>query len=206
MIPITIKDTEKKRKIDNLLKLVKNEFKKKLTLKTSIYVFFSSLQPGIFTALIVIYAKEMLNIDDYTIGLISAVLILAIVPGAYIGGILSDKYGRKFPLFIFLIILSISSLGFIFTKDILTTVILIGIVSFALNAMLSINWALVMDISNPKIGATEFSVITSIYNIGETSMATISGTLVVLIGFQNIFILLSIIILPAIISLFFVKK
>ena len=205
IFPISIKYTNRKIKQVKIWSLMKNEFKKKSTKITTLYLFLSVLNPGIIVALIVLYGKTVLNLDDMTIGLIGAFLIIAIVPGAYIGGFLSDKLGRKPPLFIFFMIIFFTSLGFIFTTDVILSIILLAIIEFAWSALYPINWALLMDITNPKIGAAEFSVISSIINLGDIGTNAIAGTLVVLIGFQNVFLLSAILVIPAVSILYNLK-
>ena len=205
IFPISVKYTNRKIKQVKIWSLMKNEFKKKSTKIATLYLFLSVLNPGIIVALIVLYGKTVLNLDDMTIGLIGAFLIIAIVPGAYIGGFLSDKLGRKPPLFIFFMIIFFTSIGFIFTTDVILSIILLTIINFAWNALYPINWALLMDITNPKIGASEFSVISSIINLGDIGTNAIAGTLVVLIGFQNVFLLSAILVIPAVSILYNLK-
>ena len=205
ILPTIVKDSEVKIKTDNLWYLMKNEFKKKSTRFSTLYIFLVSLNPGVLVALIVIYGKTVLNLDDFTIGLIGAILLITIVPGAYVGGFLADKYGRKNTSLLFLIITLLTPLGFILTTDVIPTIILLGILDFAWSGMFSSNASLIMDMINPKIAASEFSLISSIGNIGNVIPSAIAGSLVVLIGFQNIFLLSSMLVIPSIIILYKLK-
>jgi hypothetical protein len=72
---------------------------------------------------------------------------------------------------------------------------------FFANGVIAANWAMIMDIINPKISASEHEVICSIVNFGGLIIGSATGTLVVLIGFNNIFILSGIIILIALMIL-----
>ena len=46
-----------------------------------------------------------------------------------------------------------------------------------------------MDITNPKIAATEFSILTSFYNIGEILMGNaVVGIMIVIFGFTGVFL------------------
>ncbi len=189
----------------NIWPEIKNEFRKKPTQLTTLFLFFATLNPGIFLSIIVLYSKTVLNLDELTIGLITAFLILAIIPGSIVGGVISDKYGRKKPLILFLIIVCISSIGFMFAYNLLILIILLIIFDFAWNAAISINWALAMDITNPEVGASELSIIYSISNLGDVGAGAIAGTLVVIMGFQNVFLLSGILIIPAILTLYKLK-
>lgn len=66
--------------------------------------------------------------------------------------------------------------------------------------------ALYMDITNPKIGATQYSILTSISNFGDIGIATISGTLVLMLGYTRFFLYAAWIIGPALLVLYFVKE
>jgi VIT1/CCC1 family predicted Fe2+/Mn2+ transporter len=76
---------------------------------------------------------------------------------------------------------------------------------FFANGVIAANWAMIMDIINPKISASEHEVICSIVNFGGLIIGSATGTLVVLFGFNNIFILSGIIILIALIILSRIK-
>ena len=74
------------------------------------------------------------------------------------------------------------------------------------SATTAANWAMIMDIINPKIGASEHEIICSIVNLGDTVISAAAGTLIILIGFQNIFLLAAILVIPAIITLYPIKS
>ena len=67
-------------------------------------------------------------------------------------------------------------------------------------------FSLFMDITNPKIGASQFSLLTSIANIGDTIVPMISGTILLLLGYTRFFLYAAWIIGPALIILYFVKE
>ena len=77
---------------------------------------------------------------------------------------------------------------------------------FVANGVIATNWAMIMDIINPRISAAEHEVICSIVNFGGLIIGSATGTLVVLIGFNNIFILSGIFIILALIILNRIKN
>ena len=66
--------------------------------------------------------------------------------------------------------------------------------------------ALFMDITNPKIGATQYSILTSITNFGDYSIAIASGFLLMVLGYQRFFLYAAWIVGPALVVLYFVKE
>jgi MFS family permease len=154
----------------------------------------------------VIFAKTILLWDDTFIALTGVLSFIGgTIPGSVIGGVIADKLGRKKTLYIFLIILLIVSAFPIFAFDV-STLIYVEVyiiltwavaLSFGWSGMTAANWAMMMDIINPKIGATQHEIICSIGNFGDTVISAAAGALFILIGFNNIFLLASIFIIIA---------
>jgi hypothetical protein len=62
-----------------------------------------------------------------------------------------------------------------------------------------------MDITNPKVGASQFSILTSLGNAGMLSGESLSGKLIAMFGFTGTFLYSAWLFGPAIIVLNFVK-
>jgi hypothetical protein len=75
-----------------------------------------------------------------------------------------------------------------------------------MNGVIAANWALIMDIINPKISASEHEVICSIGNIGTIIIGSATGALIVILGFNNLFILSGIIIILSMLILNRIKN
>ena len=140
------------------------------------------------------------------IGMLYAIWLIAVIPGSFIGGFLTDKYGRKKPLYIFLICLLIVSIIPIFISDFNLLIINFSLLMFFMNGVIAANWALIMDIINPKISASEHEVICSIANMGTIIIGSATGALLVILGFNNLFILSSVIIILSIFMLNRIKN
>lgn len=205
IVPYSVKYED--RMIDKLRiwHLIKQEFKKLTTRLVTLYFFTIVLQHALYFTFLVIYLKINLNFDDTFIGFIFAFWLIVVIPGSITGGILADKYGRKKPLYIFLIMLMITSVTPIFLSNVYLLLINFSITLFFLNCVIAPNWAMVMDIINPKISAFEHEVICSIVNFGSIIIGSATGTLFVLLGANNIFILSGIITLIAIVILYTIK-
>jgi MFS family permease len=181
----------------NVGKQIINEFKKRRIQGFTFFFFIYAINPGILTAIIVVYSKDVLNLDHSFIGILTAALLFFSIPGSIFGGICADKYSRKKTIYIVLGLVAFFSILMSFSSSWENLFIIFGIVSFAYGAGWSAITALMMDITNKKIGATHFSILTSINNFGEMFGGAIAGTLVVLLGFSNVFILSGLIVIPA---------
>jgi len=205
VVPLSVKYED--RGIDRLRiwSLIKQEFKKVTTRLTTLYFFVIVLQHALFFTFLVLYLKVVLDLNDTSIGVLFALWLVMVVPGSIVGGILSDKYGRKRPLYIFLIIVMIFSVTPIFLSEYIHLIINFSILLFFLNGVIAGNWAMIMDIINPKISAFQHEIICSIVNFGSIVIGSATGTLFVLLGADNLFILVALITFVSILVLYTVK-
>ena len=205
IIPLSVRYEDRKIGKLNIWPLIKQEFGKKITRITTLYFFIIVLSISMYFTMLVIYLKTELNFDDTFIGMIFAFWLVAVIPGSIVGGILADKYGRKLPLYIFLIFLMIFSVTPIIISDVYIVILNFTILMFFANGAIAVNWAMIMDIINPKISASEHEVICSIVNFGTIIISSATGTLIVLLGFNNLFLLSALIIVIALIVLYMIK-
>jgi len=205
LVPFSVKYQD--RKIDRLRiwSIIRKEFKKMTTRLTTLYFFVIVLQHALFFTFLVLYLKVVLDLNDTSIGVLFALWLVMVVPGSIVGGVLSDKYGRKRPLYIFLIIVMIFSVTPIFLLDYIHLIVNFSILLFFLNGVIAGNWAMIMDIINPKISAFQHEIICSIVNFGSIVIGSATGTLFVLLGADNLFILVALITLVSIMILYNVK-
>jgi MFS family permease len=83
--------------------------------------------------------------------------------------------------------------------------IIYGIIGFFHGGLYSASGALLMDITNPKIGATQYSLLTSLANMGEMGAGAVSGSLISAIGFGRLFLFSGWIYGPALLILYFIR-
>jgi MFS family permease len=207
ILPIFIKEEkiEIKRKIIRTL-LIK-EFKKKNTQLITLLTFISGLQFGMLIFIIPEYMTNVLLLNKIQIGLLTAIYPISIVIGTIIGGSISDKYGRKKIIYISLVILLVSTI-------LLTTVdsweklaVIYGIVGGLTGASLySSMGALIMDVTNPKIGGAQYSIIASVANFGELGIATFSGSMVVFLGYNRFFLYTALTVGMSLLVFYFIKE
>ena len=99
----------------------------------------------------------------------------------------------------------IASITPIFFSSFYYIVVAFSVGLFFMDGVIAANWAMVMDIINPKISASQHEVICSIVNFGGIVIGSATGTLIVLIGFNNSFLLSGLIVLMALAILYTIK-
>jgi len=209
LAPILVKYIHRNIEKIEILPLVKQEFSKKSTRRSTLYLFLIALHPSLILSLFVIIGKTVLNWDDTFIAFTGILSLFAgTIPGGIIGGIAADKIGRKKPLYFLLPTLILTSLAIIYLINTNLYLILawLIIINFLWAAMTAANWAMIMDIINPKIGAAQHEIICSIANTGVMSMSAVAGTLFVVLGFDNVFFISVLIVTSALMLLNFIKS
>jgi len=189
VFPLFIKEDKEIIKKIKVTQLLFAEFKNKIIQQISIYASIITISSGLLTVGIPIYLRNVLNLDVTQVGILAVIVPLAIVPGNIIGGIMADKIGRKKSIFIFVGINIILSILLIFSYNWWLLVIIYGSVLFMGGGLASAQGAMLMDLTNPKVGATQFSLFSGFLGIGDVGGRMIAGLLIVLLGFNNLFIL-----------------
>ena len=194
-----------KRKI--IKKLLIKEFKKRNTLIVLFFCVLVAMNFGMLMFVIPDYMQKVLLLDKIQTGLLASVNPISLVMGATIGGSLSDKVGRKKILYVSLLGLLISS-AFLATCDTWEKLgIIYAIIGFCTGASLySTIGALLMDVTNPKIGGTQYSFLASISNLGELGIGMVSGSLLLYFGHFRFFLYTAVIIGASLLTLYFVKE
>jgi MFS family permease len=207
ILPLVIKEKKIVKQKQSILSLVISEFKKKNTKIVALFGFVAAMNFGMMIMIIPEYMMTVLDLDVVQTGLMTTLYPIATVFGAVTGGTLSDYWGRKKTLFIFLSGALITSALFITATTWQTLAILYPLIGFLQGSTsFAAKMALYMDNTNPAIGATQFSIFTSISNFGDIGIAMISGSLVVLLGYQRFFLYAALIIGPALLLLYFVQE
>lgn len=204
-LPLNVKYEDRRIKDLRIWLLIRQEFSKRMTQLTTLYFFVIVLQHALFFSYLTLYLKVILEFDDIFIGYLFAIWLVVVVPGSLIGGLLADRIGRKKTLYFILPMMAVSLVTPIFFSNIVIILINFSVTLLLLNAVISPNWAMVMDIINPKISAFEHEIICSIVNFGSVIMGSSVGTLFVLFGVENLFILAAIITLFALVVLSRIK-
>ena len=188
IFPFAFKEIKYK-KISRIPGMLLDEIKKRKIQLITIFGFFVFISQGILTGITAVFANTVLNLSYTEIGLIGAGLIVFIIPGSWFGGYFADKYGRKKTLYFFIIPALLLTTSLMFIDETLNFILIAGLIYFFWNGIRAANDSLLMEITNKKIAAVEFSVINSFVNAGQIGAGAIAGSLVLLMGFDNVFIL-----------------
>ena len=205
LFPLFIGEIKKVKKHKKVALLLISEFKKKTTQLMAIFLSIVVISGGIIQFAVPIYMKINLQLDIGQIGLISTVFILAKVIGSLVCGTTSDKWGRKTAIYLILGLSVFFSSSLIFANNWQILALLYGTIGFLSGGLLSVLMATCMDITNPKIGATQFSFLMSLANAGELSGGAISGTMISLLGFGRVFLYSAWVFGPALIIFYLIK-
>ena len=106
----------------------------------------------------------------------------------------------------FLIIGSILSTGsLIFSYDFQSFVVIYSIIGFLQGGYFVSFMALCMDITNPKVGATQFSILMGMGNLGLILSGAASGFMYVILGFNKLFLYSAWVFGPPLLLLYFIR-
>lgn len=205
ILPFITKEVKIKRKKEKIFSKVVAELRKKTTQLIAFLGPVISIGGGITIIAAPIFASEFLKLNVAQVGIISAVGLLIGVPSSYIGGFLADKIGRKKTIYIAIIPSVFLYLLLIFIESLWILVpyyILIFLGGFITATLLT----MYMDVTNKEIAATQFSLLLSIANIGYFGGSSIAGILISSIGFDGLFLILALLLIPSLIILRFIKN
>ncbi len=132
------------------------------------------------------YLNEIVKLDAFLIGIISGGLLVVSFAKPFLGR-LSDRIGRKIPIFWGCIMAGIPLLGIPLTKDfvfLLLFAVLYGI-GFAL--VTSSTPAFASELSPPKLVGTTMGFLGTIMDVGQTLGPIISGLILANFGYVGLF-------------------
>lgn len=151
-----------------------------------------------------------LNINQETIGIFFAVpVVIAMFIGGLIGGYVSDKMNRKKAVGVFLTgfvaaVIFISIFNYV-NSSVAATGFFSGftVMYFFVGLFTASSYALFMDLTNPKIGGTQFSTYMAATNGCEALTVWVAGIGVTAYGYSVSFMLMCVV---SLLSLFILKR
>ena len=132
--------------------------------------------------------KIKLILDISQIGLITTIFIIGRIIGSLLGGLLADKWTRKKTIITMISMTIFFSTLLIVVDTWQLMIIFYGILGVLNGGLFTSVLAVCMDLTNPQLGATQFSILVSLLNTGELSGETISGMLISHLGFDKVFL------------------
>ena len=205
LFPFVVKETISAKVKEKIIVLVTKEFRKKTVLLVALFSPLVFMNEGIMSFLMPIYMRDGLRIGDVQIGLISMILPVFLAVGSLIGGVVTDKIGRKSALYIFIGLNIIFTASLIFADTWWKLSIVYGIIGLLMGGHSTASCALFMDVTNPRIGATQYGILTGIANVGLNGAGMITGSLAVTLGFARTFLYAAWVFGPALMVLYFIR-
>ena len=186
--PVIVKDTKIVKKRQKIASILLSEFKKKTTLLLSLFTPLSAINIGLLAIVVPLHLKFNLNMDIAQIGWLIMLWAGAKIIGSLIAGTICDKYGRKVVLYAVMAGGAFFTFMLIFANSWEIVAILYTIIGFMHGGQYTALSALLMDVTNPKVGATQFSILTSLGNVGLFSGEFVSGAMFSMLGFARTFL------------------
>ena len=146
-----------------------------------------------------------LEYSPVEIGIVVAIWAATKILGALIFGTMSDKWGRKPALYLVMIGGGFFTAMLIFADTWAMVAIIYAIIGIFHGGQYASLGALLMDVTNPKVGATQYSILTSLGNIGMTAGESYSGTMIAVLGFSRTFLYGAWVFGPALLLLYVIK-
>ncbi|UCF50366.1 MAG: MFS transporter [Thermoplasmatales archaeon] len=205
IFPFIVKETLKFKTRPKIIPIIKKEFKKKTTLLVALFSPLVFMNEGMLSFIMPIFMRDSLGLGDIQIGLIAAILPVTLAIGSIIGGVATDKFGRKRTLYVLLLFSAIFTASLIFASNWWKLSIIYGIIGFLMGGHSTVSCALFMDVTNPRIGATQYGIFTGIANIGLNGGGMITGTMVAILSFSQTFLYAGWVFGPTILVLYFIR-
>jgi MFS family permease len=185
--------------------LLVQEFKKKTIVVIAIFGMLVMMSSGMILLIAPIWMDRGLHLDITQIGLVTMVFTIAIALGSIIGGVLADTWGRKTTLYILLFSSVVFTVLLIFSSSWEYFTVIYGIIGFLQGGYTSAVCAMFMDVTDPRIGATQYSVFISLFNFGIFIAMTISGPLYDVLDISRVFLYSAWVFGPALLFLYFIR-
>jgi MFS family permease len=204
LFPLYVHYTRPSEHHQKVFSLLVHEFKKKTTQLVALFVPFLYLSYGLLFA-VMLYMKIILKLDIAQIGLITGINCAMIALGSLIGGGIIDRFGRKPALYLFITTSIVVTALLVLGTSWPIFSVLFAIIGFLQGGYTAAEGTLCMDVTNPRIGATQFSVLMSLGNIGEIMGVMVSGAVVELLGFPRLFLYAAWVFGPALLVLYYIR-
>ena len=205
LIPLLLKEKKIEKKPQKVSRVLIQEFKKKPIIVMSIFAVLVMMSSGIILLIAPIWMNLGLHLDITQIGLVTMLFTISIATGSIFGGILADKFGRKTTLYLLIFSSILFTALLIFSNSWEYFTFIYCIVGFLQGGYTAPICAMFMDVTNPRIGAAQYSIFISLFNFGIMIGMTISGSLYVMLGISRVFLYSAWVFGPVLLILYFIR-
>ncbi len=189
LFPLAVKEIKKVIKRKKITSVLITEFKKKNVQLFCIFAPTAGISGGLLLIIVPLYMKNVLMLDVAQIGLIAAIFPITNIFGSLICGILTDRLGRKPTLYMVYFSSIFFSVALIFADNWQILAILYGIIGFLFGGVYASIGAVAMDITNPRVAASQFSIFMALVNIGEVGIGNgLAGIMLDTLGYTRVFL------------------
>jgi PAT family beta-lactamase induction signal transducer AmpG len=205
LFPFIVKETSKLKMKEKIASLVLKEFKKKTVLLIAIFSPLVFMNEGIMSYIVPIYMRDGLGMSDIQIGFIAMILPVFLAVGSLVGGVVTDIIGRKSTLYVFIGLNVVFTASLIFADAWWKLAVIYGIIGFLMGGHSTASCALFMDVTNPRIGATQYGILTGIANVGLNGGGMVTGYMAIALGFSRTFLYAAWVFGPALLVLYYIR-
>jgi PAT family beta-lactamase induction signal transducer AmpG len=207
IFPLSVKEVKKvikkRRKVG--LTLV-SEFKRKAVQVISVFAPVSAISGGIIILIAPLYLLNVLNLEETQVGMLVIVFPIANIFGCIIWGAIADKLSRKKTLYIVLLGNLVFTALLVFADTWQSFALLYGIIGFFFGGYYAVSCALIMDVTNPLVAASQFSILTALFNLGELGVGHgVAGIMLESLGYEKVFLYSAVFYGLAILILYFFR-
>ena len=204
--PLCVKEIKKIRKIKKLTSALITEFKKKSVQIFCLFAPISAISGGLLLIAIPLYSKNVLMLNVEHVGMMAAIFPITNIFGALVGGAAADRLDRKLAINIVFLFSLIFTTFFIFADTWQILAVIYGIAGFLFGALYASIGALSMDVTNPRLAGTQFSIYMALFNVGEVGIGNgMAGLIIDNLGYEKLFLYAALFYAAAIFVLYFVR-
>jgi MFS family permease len=200
-----VEENPRKKRSLKLYKILLKEFKKRSTQALSFFAPVSTIGNGLLILAIPLYFSDRFGLDVAQTGLIYILFPLCRLFGSLVGGYITDLREKKKVLSVYICALSAACVLLLAAQNWQMLAFFYGLFAFLHGGYGTAILAIFMDVTNPKVGASQFSILTSLMNFGESGIGAITGTLLAIVGFSGVFLYAAWAYGPALLVIHFVK-
>jgi PAT family beta-lactamase induction signal transducer AmpG len=206
LFPLAVKEVKKVKKIQKIRSTLIREFKNKTVQIFCVFAPTIGISGGLLLIVVPLYMKNVLMMDVAQIGLIAAIFPIANIFGSLVGGFMADSLGRKPTIYIVFSGSMVFSASLIFADTWQILAVLYGIIGFLFGCLYASIGALSMDVTNPRLAGTQFSIYMALFNVGEVGIGNgMAGILLDNLGYERVFLYSGLLYGLAILILYFVR-